>query len=36
VQNTARQGVPIPVIYGEVITGSVVISAGVDITQIQK
>lgn len=36
VQNTARQGVPIPVIYGEVITGSVVISAGVDITQVQK
>lgn len=36
IQNTARQGVPIPVIYGEVITGSVVISAGVDIVQIQK
>ena len=36
VQNTARQGVPIPVIYGEVITGSVVISAGVDIVQVQK
>jgi predicted phage tail protein len=36
IQNTARQGVPIPVIYGEVLTGSVVISAGVDIVQIQK
>lgn len=36
IQNTARQGVPIPVIYGEVITGSVVISAGVDIVQVQK
>lgn len=36
VQNTARQGVPIPVIYGEVITGSVVISAGVDIVQVTK
>lgn len=36
IQNTARQGVPIPVIYGEVITGSVVISAGIDIVQITK
>lgn len=36
VQNTARQGVPIPVIYGEVLTGSVVISAGIDIVQIAK
>lgn len=36
VQNTARQGVPIPVVYGEVITGSVVISAGIDIVQVQK
>lgn len=36
IQNTARQGVPIPVIYGEVLTGSVVISAGIDIVQVQK
>lgn len=36
IQNTARQGVPIPVIYGEVITGSVVISAGIDVVQIAK
>ena len=35
VQNTARQGVPIPVIYGEVLTGSIVISAGVDIVQVK-
>ena len=35
VQNTARQGVPIPVIYGEVLTGSIVISAGVDIVQVR-
>lgn len=28
VQNTSRQGVPVPVIYGEVIVGSVVISVG--------
>lgn len=36
VQNTSRQGVPIPVIYGEVLTGSVVISAGVDIVQVRS
>ena len=35
VQNTSRQGVPIPVIYGEVLTGSIVISAGIDVTQAQ-
>lgn len=35
VQNTSRQGVPIPVIYGEVLTGSIVISAGIDVTQLQ-
>lgn len=35
VQNTSRQGVPIPVIYGEVLTGSIVISAGIDVTQVQ-
>lgn len=35
VQNTSRQGVPIPVIYGEVLTGSVVVSAGVDIVQVR-
>ena len=36
IQNTARQGVPIPVIYGEVLTGSIVISAGVDIVQVRS
>lgn len=34
IQNTTRQGVPIPVIYGEVLTGSIVISAGIDIVQL--
>jgi predicted phage tail protein len=29
VQNTSRQGVPVPIVYGEMIVGSVVISAGV-------
>lgn len=31
VQNTAREGVPVPVAYGEVIVGSVVISAGLNV-----
>lgn len=30
VQNVGRQGVPVPVVYGEVMVGSVVISSGVD------
>ena len=31
VQNTAREGVPVPIAYGEVIVGSVVISAGLNV-----
>lgn len=34
IQNTSRQGTPVPVIYGEMIVGSVVISAGVDVEQV--
>jgi len=34
IQNTSRQGTPVPVIYGETIVGSVVISAGIDIAQV--
>ena len=34
IQNTSRQGVPVPVIYGEMIVGSVVISAGIDVDQV--
>lgn len=34
IQNTARVGVPVPVVYGETLVGSVVISAGVDIVQV--
>jgi len=30
IQNTSRQGTPVPVVYGETIVGSVVISAGID------
>jgi len=33
IQNTSRQGVPVPVVYGEVLVGSVVISAGIDVAQ---
>ena len=29
VQNVSRQGVPVPVVYGEVIVGSIVVSAGI-------
>lgn len=31
IQNTVRVGVPVPIVYGEVVVGSVVISSGVDI-----
>ena len=31
VQNTSREGIPVPVAYGEVIVGSVVISAGLNV-----
>ena len=34
VQNTARAGTSIPLCYGEIVTGSVVISAGIDTHQI--
>lgn len=34
VQNTSRQGLPVPIVYGETVVGSVVISAGVDTVQV--
>ena len=34
IQNTSRQGTPVPVVYGETIVGSVVISAGIDTVQV--
>jgi len=34
ITNTTRAGVPIPIIYGQVFTGSVVISSGIDTVQI--
>ena len=33
VQNTSRAGTPVPIVYGEIITGSVVISAAIDTNQ---
>ena len=33
VQNTSRAGTPVPIVYGEILTGSVVISAAVDTNQ---
>jgi len=35
IQNTSRQGVPVPIVYGETIVGSIVISAGIDTVQVQ-
>jgi predicted phage tail protein len=35
IQNTSRAGVPLPLVFGEVICGSVVISAGIDTVQIE-
>ena len=34
-QNTSRAGTPVPIVYGEIFTGSVVISAGVDTEQVR-
>ena len=34
VQNVSRQGVPVPIIFGEVICGSVTVSAGIDVAQV--
>ena len=34
IQNVSRQGIPVPVIYGEVFTGSVVISAGINTEEV--
>ena len=34
IQNTSRQGTPVPICYGETIVGSVVISAGIDVIQV--
>ena len=35
IQNTSRGGTPVPIVYGKTLTGSVVVSAGVDTEQVQ-
>ena len=35
ITNTSRAGVPVPIIYGEVFTGSIVISSGIDTVQVE-
>lgn len=34
VQNTSRAGTPVPIVYGEIFTGSVIISAAIDTEQV--
>jgi len=34
IQNTSRAGTAHPIVYGEIVTGSVVISAGIDTNQV--
>lgn len=34
IQQTSRQGIPVPIVYGETLVGSVVISAGIDTVQV--
>jgi len=35
IQNTSRAGTAIPIIYGEIFSGSLVVSAGIDTVQIR-
>ena len=34
-QNTSRAGTPVPIVYGEIVTGSVVISGAIDTDQVK-
>ena len=36
ITNTTRAGVPVPIIYGQVFTGSIVISSGIDTVQVER
>jgi len=36
IQNVSSSGVPIPIIYGAVFSGSIIISSGTDTTQVVK
>ncbi len=35
IQNTSRAGTPIPIVYGEIFTGSIVISAAIDTNEVR-
>jgi len=35
IQNTSRAGTPVPIVYGEILTGSVVVSAAIDTNQVE-
>ena len=35
IQNTSRAGTPVPIVYGEIMTGSIVISAAIDTNQVE-
>ena len=35
IQNVSREGVPIPIAYGEVVVGSVVVSAGLNVEELE-
>lgn len=34
IQNVSRQGTPVPIVYGEMLVGSVVVSVGLDVDQV--
>lgn len=36
IQNTSRAGLPVPLVYGETLIGSIVVSAGQDIVQVSS
>lgn len=36
IQQTSRQGIPVPIVYGKTLCGSVVISAGIDTVQVKS
>ena len=36
IQNTSRQGLPLPILMGEIICGSITVSAGIDVAEIKK
>ena len=35
IQNTSRAGLPVPIVYGEIVVGSLVISAGLDVEAVK-